>query len=170
MHVTASGKTGMPLWRAWLPALVWLGLIVFESTSTLSAENTSRILYPLLHYLFGVDPVHFQTWHFLLRKTGHVLGYGILSLLLFRAWRATIGVSGNARWSVIWTSIAIVMTALVAGLDEWHQSFLPSRTGRARDVVLDTAAAVAAQILLYLYVRGSRGGVSSAPNSCAARK
>lgn len=34
-------------------------------------------------------------------------------------------------------------------LDEWHQSFLPSRTATFRDVLLDSSAALAAQIVLF---------------------
>jgi VanZ family protein len=151
--LNVRGNVGTSLWRAWLPALLWLGLIFFESTSALSAENTGRFLYPLLHYLFGIDPTHFGAWHFVMRKTGHVLGYGILSILLFRAWRSTLTVRGNPAWSLAWTSIAVLMTALVASLDEWHQSFLPKRTGKIQDVLLDTAAALAAQILIYLWLR-----------------
>jgi VanZ family protein len=39
----------------------------------------------------------------------------------------------------------------VASLDEWHQSFIPSRTGRWQDVVLDTSAGIATQILILLW-------------------
>jgi VanZ family protein len=141
------------VWKAWLAALLWLGLIAFESTNTLSAEKTGRILYPLLHFLLGLDPVRFLTWHFVLRKTGHVVGYAILSLLLFRAWKATILVSGTPRWSIVWARIAFTMTALVASLDQWHQTFLPSRTGTIRDVVLDGTAALAAQILFFFWLQ-----------------
>jgi len=45
---------------------------------------------------------------------------------------------------------------LVASLDEWHQTFIPSRTGTWHDVVLDGSAAVGGQILLYLLLRGWR--------------
>jgi VanZ family protein len=45
------------------------------------------------------------------------------------------------------------MAALVSCLDEWHQTFLPSRTGRLHDVVLDSAAALIAQIVLFLILR-----------------
>ena len=45
------------------------------------------------------------------------------------------------------------MTALVACLDEWHQSYLPSRTGNLHDVVLDSTAALVAQILLFIILR-----------------
>lgn len=142
------------IWKAWLAALLWLGLIAFESTNALSAAKTSRILYPLLHFLLGLDPVRFLTWHFFLRKTGHVIGYAVLSFLLYRAWKVTISVNGNRRWSIVWASIAFTMTALVASLDEWHQTFLPSRTGTIHDVLLDSAAALLAQLLIYLWLRG----------------
>lgn len=141
------------IWKAWLPAVVWLGLIVVESTASLSAENTSRILYPLLHFLFNLDPVRFLTWHAVLRKTGHVIGYAVLSLLLFRAWRATLPIRPDPRWSIVWARVSFAMTALVASLDEWHQSFIPSRTGSVRDVVLDSTAALGAQIGLFLWLR-----------------
>jgi len=54
------------------------------------------------------------------------------------------------------------MTALVASLDEWHQTFLPSRTGTIRDVVLDSAAALGAQVLLFLWLREWRSGTPGA--------
>jgi VanZ family protein len=52
-----------------------------------------------------------------------------------------------------WATIALLSASLVAMLDEWHQSFLPSRTGTLRDVVLDSTAAVLAQIALYAILR-----------------
>ena len=142
-----------PIWKSWLAALLWLGLIAFESTNALSAAKTSRILYPLLHFLLGLDPARFLTWHFILRKTGHVIGYAVLSLLFYRAWKVTIPIPGNPGWSITWARIAFTMTALVASLDEWHQTFLPSRTGTIWDVVLDSCAALVAQILLYLWLQ-----------------
>ena len=45
------------------------------------------------------------------------------------------------------------MTALVACLDEWHQTFLPSRTGNLHDVLLDSTAALIAQVVLFLILR-----------------
>jgi VanZ family protein len=151
------GKMDRNVWKAWIPALVWLGFIAIESTNALSSENTSRALYPLLHFLLGLDPVRFLTWHFVLRKTGHVLGYGILSILLFRAWRATMPQRRDPRWSIVWARAALIGTALVASLDEWHQSFLLSRTGNIRDVLLDSTAALVAQVLLFVWLRGWSG-------------
>jgi VanZ family protein len=48
------------------------------------------------------------------------------------------------------------MTALVACLDEWHQTYLPSRTGTLHDVLLDSVAALVAQIVLFAILRSRR--------------
>jgi len=85
-----------------------------------------------------------------------VFGYGFLSLLLYRAWRYTIPLAENPRCAMVWSRVALLSTAFVATLDEWHQSFLPSRTGTFHDVVLDTAAGVAAQLGLYLFLNRRR--------------
>ena len=145
-------------WKAWIAAILWLIVIAVESTSLLSSNNTSRILYPLLHFLFGIDWTRFEFWHFYIRKTGHVFGYGMLSFLAFRAWRETLPATGNPRWTLRWSGIAVLMTALVASLDEWHQTFIPTRTGRRQDVVLDTCAGIAVQAILYAWLKGSKSG------------
>lgn len=137
--------------KAWIAAILWLIVIAIESTAWLSAHNTSRFFYPLLHFLFGLDWAHFLRWHFFIRKGGHVFGYGLLSFLLFRAWRETLPIASGARWTLRWANIAVLGTALVASLDEWHQSFIPSRTGNIHDVALDTCAGIAAQILVLLW-------------------
>lgn len=144
------------LLKAWIAAILWLIVIAIESTAMLSSNNTSRILYPVLHYLFGLDVVRFERVHFFLRKGGHVVGYAILSILLFRAWRATLPAMSNVNWTLRWSAIAILGTAFVASLDEWHQTFIPSRTGRWQDVVLDTCAGIAAQLLIFLWLKGRR--------------
>ncbi len=154
------------LLKAWLAAILWLIVIAIESTAYLSAHNTSRILYPIFHYLFGMDWVRFEFWHFYIRKGGHVVGYAILSILLFRAWRATLPSVRNVGWTFRWSAIAVLGTAVVASLDEWHQSFIPSRTGRWQDVVLDTSAGIAAQILILLWWNNSgktKRGAGSGP-------
>ena len=137
------------LLKTWIAASLWLGLIAAESTPFASANNTSRILYPLLHFLFGLDPAHFSAWHFVIRKTGHFVGYFTLSWLLFRAWRDTLPYSGR-NWSIQWAGISLFMTALVACLDEWHQSYIPGRTGSLHDVLLDSTAALIAQVVIFL--------------------
>ena len=65
-----------------------------------------------------------------------------------RSWRATLAFPGALGYAV--GGIFFLYATLVASLDEWHQSYLPSRTGTWHDVVLDSTAALIAQILLYI--------------------
>jgi VanZ family protein len=147
--LTSSAKR---IIKVWLPSAVWLAVIAVESTNLGSSEHTGLILYPIFYFLFKMDPARFAFWHMLLRKTGHFVGYFILSVLLFRSWRATFP-RLSTRWCFEWATLALFSTSLVAMLDEWHQSFLPSRTGTVRDVILDTTAALVAQIALFGILR-----------------
>ena len=139
----------------WIPSAIWLTVIAVESTNLGSAEHTGRILYPILHFLFEMDRARFAVWHALLRKTGHIVGYFTLSVLLFRSWRATFP-RLSTRWCLQWATVALLSTSLVAMLDEWHQSFLPSRTGTFRDAILDGTAGLLAQIALFAILRKQR--------------
>jgi VanZ family protein len=94
---------------------------------------------------------HFEVWHHYLRKTGHFVGYFTLSFLLFRAWRATLPLS--SRWAMRWAGVAFVMSAFIASMDEWHQTFIPSRTGLFSDVVLDSIAALTAQVVIFIFLQ-----------------
>lgn len=163
MSANPTSNFRRSVWIAWLWVLLWLGVIAIESTNYLSSANTGRFLYPPLHFLFGVDPVRFLTWHFLLRKGGHVFGYGMLSWLLFRALRVTALSSRDPNWSMVWSLLAVAGTAFVASMDEWHQSFLPSRTGTIHDVLLDTTAALVIQILVFLLVQVRKKRASAVP-------
>ncbi len=138
--------------RAWWPAIVWIGLITFESTDYLSSQNTGSLLYDLLTRLFGeIDLYDFLYWHHYLRKTGHVVGYGILALLLLRGWRMTLAYTQSWHWRSAW--LAWLGTAFVASMDEWHQSFIPSRGGSLLDVLLDSCAGLVFLSLTYLWLR-----------------
>jgi VanZ family protein len=147
--LTSSTKR---LLRVWFPTAVWLAIIATESTDLGSAQHTGRILYPIFHFLFHMNQETFAAWHLFLRKTGHVIGYSILSVLFFRSWRVTFP-RLNTQWCLPWAAVALLSTALVAVLDEWHQSFLPSRTGTVRDVILDSTAALVAQIAVFALLR-----------------
>ena len=53
----AQASPRLSLWRAWLPAVVWLVLIAVESTDLLSARHTGSVLHRFLSMLFGpIDP------------------------------------------------------------------------------------------------------------------
>lgn len=85
---------------------------------------------------------------FWLRKGAHVLLYGALGMALAAALGCT-GFGSRRCWM-----LAGVIVVLVGVLDEWHQTFVPGRTGRAVDVLVDLAGfglfALAASVVLRL--------------------
>ncbi len=149
-----------PLRRAWIPAILWLLVIALESTSLGSAANTGSVLRVLLTFLFGkINVITYSHIHETVRKAGHFCGYAVLSLVMFRAWWATLTVrradAGLPSWRDMlnrWAGraalFALFSTIVVASLDEWHQTMLANRTGSLRDVILDSFAGTFTQLLL----------------------
>jgi VanZ family protein len=140
----------------WLPAALSVLMITLESTASMSANNTSRFLYPLWVKLFGpVSPAEWAAVHHVIRKTGHFVGYGTVSVAFFYSWRQTLYRMAVKHWT-LWrraSVLAVLCTLLIAICDEFHQSFLPSRTSSPIDVCIDLSGAIAAQLLLLLIIQ-----------------
>jgi VanZ family protein len=142
--------------RAWLLSLLWIGIIVVESAAG-SAENTGRFLYPLLKFLYPkISALHLMQIHFTLRKAGHFLGYCVLSFTLYRSWWVTLAARTTPdrlswrnmfqAWNWRAALLALIVTLLIAGSDEWHQSYNPARGPSLSDVALDEFGGVLAQM------------------------
>jgi VanZ family protein len=129
----------------WLPPIVWAAAILLASTDLFSSSNTAGVVQRIALTIFGhrFAPATAETLNFFIRKTAHLTEYGILSALTFRALR------GERRsWNPRWAIGAIAFAAFIASIDEIRQSFVPSRVGTWHDVLLDTAGATIAQILI----------------------
>jgi VanZ family protein len=138
--------------RAWLPVLACLLVFILESTTWGGSDHTSTPLRHVAESVFGFD--NFAYWepiHHAIRKTGHFIGYGIFSLVCFRAFRM-IQRKPARRLSDRLSAhgLGIGATFLIASADEFHQTFMPNRTGCFSDVLLDTSGAVALGLLLFL--------------------
>jgi len=72
-----------------------------------------------------------------------------MGLLWLRAWWMSLPRAGF----LLDATLALIGTAMVASADEFHQSFLPNRTGVPSDVLLDCCGAVALQLFAYLVLR-----------------
>lgn len=150
----------MKLWprvKNWLPAIAWACLISLFSTDVFSSEHTSRFIIPVLHLLIPQASAEtLELLHAIIRKTAHFTEYFIFSILLMRALRGR-----ESGWKLRWAIWAVVLAAGYASLDEFHQSFVPSRTASPWDALLDTAGASVAQVVLWLW-NSSRPRESSA--------
>jgi VanZ family protein len=138
------------LW--WLPTFLWLCLQAAFSTDTFSAEHTGSVLWAIVHALYpGISASQFASLHFFVRKTAHFTTYGLLSVVAFYSWKATL--PARERWTLRWSALALALTLVAGSLDEFHQSFVPSRGASARDVLLDVTGAVFFQIAIAGFAR-----------------
>jgi VanZ family protein len=61
-----------------------------------------------------------------------------------------------------WSALALLLVVTAAGLDEFHQSFVSSRTGTVRDVVLDLVGAVFFQAAIAIWASWRQSRLRSA--------
>ena len=138
----------------WLPALLWYRVIwgFSAQNAAVSGDLSDRLLWRLMTALspafaagdFPARNAAVELLSFFERKAAHMFLYFVLILLL---WLALLPlVRGKTRQ----VSLAAVLCALLAGLDEYHQTLIPGRSGQLRDVLLDSAG-TAAGILLALF-------------------
>jgi VanZ family protein len=147
----------------WLPTLLWLCLLTVLSTDSFSAEHTGSILWRIVHTVYGgISERQFEVLHFFVRKGAHFTFYGMLSVFAYYSWKATL--PARRIWTFRWASLALAVTLIAGSLDEFHQSFVPSRTASYRDVLLDVTGALFFQILIATFA-GSRRKKSSAPQA-----
>lgn len=140
------------LWR-YGPLAAWTCFVLFASSASFSASNTSRIIRPLLIWLFpDITEGSLAYAHFLVRKAAHLTEYGVLALLAARAFRT----SRQERLRRLWCLAAFALVACVALVDEYHQSFVPSRTGTPYDSLLDMAGGATALACAWLWLARQR--------------
>lgn len=140
--------------RYWLPLVIWLGVIFLGSTDLMSVEHTSRFIVPFLLWLKpDMSPATVQSILFAVRKCAHVTEYAILAFLLWRALRSSP--TPCLKMSTLFGA-ALLACLLLAASDEFHQSFVKSRTPSARDVLLDTAGAALGLLVCASFAHGRR--------------
>src|SRR3989339_2141364 len=107
----------MKIFKFWLPPILWaLVIFTFSSFQTASASK-------------------FYLGDFLIKKTAHILEYGIFASMLYRAMIN----SGLGKKKAMWYSVLLAF--LYGATDEFHQSFTPGRGPSIRDVLIDTFGA-----------------------------
>jgi VanZ family protein len=125
--------------KYWLPLLICLSVTFVGSTNVMSSGHTSRYIVPFLLWLNpGISPD--TTWiiFVVVRKCAHVTEYAILAFLLWRALRSFPAFRTKA---IMCFGTVLLGCALFATSDEFHQTFVKSRTPSVRDVFLDIAGA-----------------------------
>ena len=136
----------------WLPVLLVMIMIFGGSADAASGPHSSRIVGPLLRWLFpDISKEGMDLGVLLARKCAHLTEYAVLALLIWRALRQPRR-GLNPTWLWCTAGEALWLAVFYASTDEFHQTFVPTREGCVRDVIIDTSGATAG--LLALWVLG----------------
>jgi VanZ family protein len=146
----------MILLRYWLPLLVWMAVIFSASADAQSTAHTSRFLEPFLRWLkqdISLEAIDAVRW--VVRKTAHLAEYAVLAWLAWRALRRPErGDLSKWSWKPAVQALAIVI--VYAATDEFHQTFVPNRTGSWKDVCIDTVGGMIGLVIVWLCYSRSR--------------
>jgi VanZ family protein len=142
----------------WIPAICVAALISSFSTHYFSSAETAKILTPFLHWIFpAASPHTLSRMHTVIRKLAHVTEFAVFSIAVFHGVR---GERNGWRWQ--WALVTLIIAVSYSGLDEWHQSFVPMREARIRDVLIDATGALLAQVFVWGYAKFHRNSAQSA--------
>ena len=160
-HTCRTSKTPSLLRKllSCLPTLFLLSLIFGfsaqdgETSGSLSFQISLYIVElfsPLLPVVLSQEVLfeRAELIHLFVRKTAHMAEYFLLALSLqlpLFAWFSE-KLSTNTR-----LLIGFLATVLFAALDEFHQTFVPERSGNLTDVCIDSIGAIAASLCLAVF-------------------
>lgn len=113
----------------WFLVILWCGVIFyFTKSPSFTGANTEKLIDRSVPISYNGILTYANI---IIRKLAHLFAFGILASLLWKAVHP-------ARWSY---AMAWGLATLYAMTDEWHQSFIPARSGSFQDVLLDSAGA-----------------------------
>ncbi len=139
-----------------MPVLVWMLIIFTASTDLMSAEHSSRFIEPFLRWLPPeISAGTIRAVQYCVRKMAHLTEYAILGALVLRALRTFATPANRVR-----PVAAFLVAAIFAASDEFHQSFVASRTASPSDVLIDACGAAIGLIAYWFLAQRSRQGIA----------
>lgn len=119
------------LWR-FVPLILWICVIFYSSTGNASMAMTSGLLRPWLEMFFSSEDTIYLA-NVIIRKIAHLTYYALLAIFAIFAVIGSPFEWVKKNW--IWSILGLVL--VVASIDEFIQSFYPSRGSSVWDVMLD---------------------------------
>ena len=113
----------------WLPVLVQMGLIFYFSAQPSGSPVLESFPLPA-----GI---------------GHLCGYGLLALLLYRAFN-----KGFMGWNLRAARFAFLVAFFYGITDEFHQHFVPGRQAAVSDVFINAAGILLAMVFIWVLNNG----------------
>lgn len=122
----------------WAAVGAWMGVIFFFSSQT--GGQSSGLSNQFVDFLAPLFPADSEVLTTLVRKGAHVTEYAILGGLLTWALR------GKSWW-------ALLIGLGYAATDEFHQLFVPGRSGQVSDVLIDAIGVGVGVLVVNHYAR-----------------
>ncbi len=123
--------------RLWGPALAFMVVLFVSSAQPKIEQPEAQAI-----YFSGAMPIFPGGWDFLIKKSSHMLAYGLLAALLFRA-LADAYTTPRAGFAALAASMAYALS------DELHQTLVRGRTASATDLGFDFIGAALAILVLW---------------------
>lgn len=138
--------------RRWLPVVLWVGIVMYASTSAGSVEASAKIVKPFFLWIFPwLSEADARMMNMMVRKTCHAIQFLVFSLLVWRAVRLPPAL----RVSRAALGVGILGAALLLGsLSEGIQLMFKERGASLGDVGLDVLGAALGVLILWV-VEGS---------------
>ena len=129
--------------------LLWMAVIFMLSHQSASiSSGQSGVFVEQLHHI--APSVDQQLLTFLVRKGAHIFAYFVLGILTFNALRRI----NLSRFKFNRPAVlSIIVCALYAASDEFHQLFISGRSGEIRDIMIDSCAAMVGVFIISIFVR-----------------
>ncbi len=132
-----------------MPALIWMGIIIFASTDAGSTSNSYRLIRPwLLRINPKITEPEIYKINLNLRKTIHVVQFAILAVLVLRAHRTVKPPLKHRNLRAI--SFVFAIAIVFAAGSEVIQFFMKSRGASIVDVFLDLGGTTLGLLAAYL--------------------
>ena len=129
--------------------LLWMAVIFILSQQPASVSSgQSGVFVEQLHYI--APSIDQQLLTFLVRKGAHIFAYFVLGILTFNAlWRVDLSKFKFNRPAML----SIIVCALYAASDEFHQLFVSGRSGEIRDIIIDSCAATVGVFIISIFCK-----------------
>ncbi len=133
-------------------SVIWMGVIFFQSAKVAdrsAAESGGLIIFVGEHFVPGFDnwdemkkQKFVEKYDHPVRKAAHVTEYAILAMLLMGVFYEKSDSGKNAGKMPMSGVLSWIIATLYAATDEFHQTFVPGRSGEIKDVCFDSGGAL----------------------------
>ena len=130
--------------------IIWMWFIFYMSnqSSNISQEQSKRIEKllnntPIIENMLS-ETLNSSNSQFIIRKVAHIILFCFLSILCFIV---VYEIKNNIK---VATLLSFSITFIYACIDEIHQLFIPGRSGKINDVLLDSIGTIMGLIFINL--------------------